>query len=986
MAKETQPDQDGPADDQPAPSAPESVQALPPSNQSEPRSFPVVVVGASAGGLKPLTGFLEAVPPDAGMAYLVIQHRKAGSDSALAELIGRQARIEVVDAEQGQALEPDRAYVIPPARYVSAPGDQFDLGEPPTEHRLPIDYLLRAVAEDMGERAIAVILSGTGTDGTQGVGGVEAAGGLVAVQDPRTAEHRGMPESAIDTGEADFVLATADIPGRLMEYARQSAGVPEPTAARQPRELARLLALLRERRGHDFSQYKSSTVLRRVQRRMAVHRLNDYRQYEHLLRDDPRELSTLFRELLIRVSAFFRDPEAFAALERDVVPALVRQGTPDEPVRVWVPACSTGEEAYSIAILLNEEMRRQDHYIRVQVFATDIDPSAIAIARAGRYPESIALDVSRKRLQRYFHGSDSHYEVNRAIRETVVFAEQSLIKDPPFSTVSLVSCRNLLIYLEPALQKKVFPLFHYALTPGGFLFLGTSESLVEAEGMFRALDRKARIFVRRDASRAAGDLPQPLISPASGGSAPQRKGEGGGRPRSRIVEIAERVLLRDHVPACVIVDANNQIVYFRGATGRFLEPATGASSLDILRMVREELARDLRDVIRRARRGKEPVLGEPVELRRDGSKELIRLQVTPVDEPEIPEGSLLVAFEQVQPRQPIKPDDAAPSVAGGNARMALLEQELDETREDLRGSIEELESSNEELQSSNEELQSSNEELQSSNEELETSREELQSVNEELHTLNGELEGKVEELSTAHDDINNLLASTEIGIIFVDTDLRIKRFTPAIRGVIPLIDSDLGRPLTHFVNNLVSHDLSGELDRVLHTGADHEQAVLGRDGHWHLMRIRPYWTGGDRVTGAVVAFIDLSADPELARMTWFKVALGRSPVMVLLADLSGRIEYANSALGRITGLDTEELAGANVNGLLQNLDAEREKAMRASLRAGKSWSGELRCRRRQGDPIPVAAKFVPVCGTGEDISHAAVYLDNLAEVGSGTSL
>ncbi len=949
--------------------------------------FPVVVVGASAGGLKPLSEFLAAVAEDSGMAYLVIQHRSSDSDSLLTHLLGREARIDVVQATQDQKLEPNRAYVMPPECYASVAGGVFDLVEQPAKHRLPIDFLLRSAADPLGARAIAVILSGTGTDGSLGARAVKAEGGLIVVQEPGTAEYPGMPESAIATEQVDFVLAAADIPACLIEYVQQASGLIQATTtdtdteqkpAKEPGEVQQILALLRQRRGHDFSLYKPSTVIRRIERRMAVRHLGaDYRRYVALLRDEPDEADTLFRELLIRVSGFFRDPKAFAALEEKVIPKLVERQEPEHPIRVWVPGCAPGEEAYSIAILLGEEIPRRESHGEVQIFATDIDPESLEIARSGRYPASIALDVSEARLARYFHGSDNHYVVNKSIRAMLVFAEQSLIKDPPFSAVGLVSCRNLLIYLKPDLQKKAYDLFQYALHPGGFLFLGTSESIAEGGGTFQPLDRKAKIFVRRGESRPrlqalppAAHASRPEQAPARGGSS--------GRPAAGIVEVAERELLRDHVPACVMIDGRNHIVYFRGRTGRFLEPETGASSLDIMRMVRQELARDLRIVIRRARRGAGPALGEVSELKGDGGEGLVRLRATAVTDSQAPEGSLLVAFEEIDPGHLTPRNDGAPPSSDENARILMLERELDETRADLRATIDELETSNEELQSANEELQSSNEELQSSNEELETSREELQSVNEELHTLNGELEFKVEELSTAHDDINNLLASIDIGIIFLDLELRIKRFTPPIQGVIPLIDADVGRPLSHFASDLVPGGLSREVEQVMHTRANLERTVQGKDGRWYLMRIRPYWTSRDRILGAIVAFIDFSGDPELASLTWLRAALGRCPGMALLTDLSGRIEHANEAFSRGTGFDDDELSGTSVLALAEDLSAEDEKAMRASLLEANTWIGEFRCRRKPGDAIRVAAVFVPVCAAEEKISHAIVYLNHLA--------
>ncbi|MBA1147933.1 PAS domain-containing protein [Ectothiorhodospiraceae bacterium WFHF3C12] len=830
---------------------------------AEVEKFPVIALGASAGGLTALEHFLKAVPTDSGAAYVVIQHLAPTQTSRLTELLGQEARISVVEATEGCLLEPNHAYVIPPGRYIAIADGALHLTEMDSGYRLPIDFFLRSLAVERQDRAAAVILSGTGSDGTLGVQAVKGEGGIVAVQSPESAEYPGMPESAIATGQADFVLPPEDLSVALLGYFQHPlvpAGKSEP--AERNRELMSILALLRDRKGHDFSLYKHSTLIRRIRRRMAIHGLERYGDYLRWVRERPEELDKLFRELLIQVSGFFRDAEAFRTLEDSVIPRLFEGRQRDEPVRIWVPGCSSGEEAYSIAILLQEYMDSVGESWPVQIFATDIDERALNIGRSGRFPASITADVSPQRLRQFFGRRGESFEVVKALRQMLIFAEQDLIKDPPFSRLDLISCRNVLIYMGPELQKRVLSLFHYALNPGGFLFLGTSETIGNADELFETVNRGAKLYrcrtgtAGRMAFPGGGSLfPQPpaaMLTPTALAAAR--------RETTDIGALAQRAVLQEYAAPFIVVDGDNQIQYFHGRTGKFLEPPSGAPSVNVIQMCREPLRPRMRSILHSARAERRAVRGSAVQIDGAGGEELVRLTARPLSTPGGPEGLILVLLEELGPLADQEHIEVAQLNEGDSERVTFLEQELAYTKEALQATIEELETSNEELKSSNEELQSSNEELQSSNEELETSREELQSVNEELHTVNAELESEVEALSRASDDMNNLLASTDLGIIFLDPHLRVERFTPAATRIVPLIESDIGRPFNHLAHGLGYQRLEQDIRQVMDTLAQLERRVEDQNGNAYVLRIRPYRTSDGRVSGAVLAFVDV-ADP-----------------------------------------------------------------------------------------------------------------------------
>jgi two-component system, chemotaxis family, CheB/CheR fusion protein len=812
--------------------------------------------------------FFAGMPPDRepGMAFVLVQHLAPDHKSILADLIQRRTRMAVHEVTDGMVVQPNCAYIIPPAHDMALLNGRLQLLEPSAArgHRMPIDFFFCSLAQDQHERAIGIILSGTGADGTHGVRAIKGENGLALAQNPESAEFDGMPRSAIATGLVDYVMPPAEIPAKLIAYTAHLTGR-RPLDLAPPTEtgnaLRKIFIQLRTRTGHDFSLYKPSTIHRRIERRMALHQIDQLDDYVAYLSKSPEEVESLFRDLLINVTRFFRDPEAFALVEKQVMAGLFEERPSGSSLRVWVVGCSTGEEAYSLAILLTEHMETLKRSHPVQLFATDIDSRAIAAARAGIYPASISVDVSPERLARFFtlDPDGRVYRINKSIRDMLVFSEHDVIKDPPFSKLDLVSCRNLLIYLTPELQQKVMRLFHYALNPGGTLFLGTSESVGEAAGLFTTLDPKAKLYRRTENS-----LPtrRPTLLPPLFPNEPAPLRDTIHRPlaaaKTPVRELAERELLNHAGLVGALVNAQGDIFYLHGRAGLYLEPPSGEPGIsNILKMAREGLRPALAAGLRKAVQGAEVVRTPGAPLTSGGHTITAHLTVRPVTGGKNTDPPLfLVILEEAAP------PTAAPATRARGAQpsnLAALRQELQAKEEYLRGANDQLQNATEELQSSNEEMQSVNEELQSTNEELETSKEELQSVNEELNTVNAELQSKVLSLSRANNDMNNLLAGTNIGTVFVDHQLRIMRFTPAASSIINLILSDVGRPLSHLVSNLVGYDhLVADTKEVLDSLVPQEKEVEATDGKFYTLRIQPYRTLENVIEGAVISFIDIT--------------------------------------------------------------------------------------------------------------------------------
>lgn len=852
------------------------------------------------------------------MGFIVITHQHPGHTSLLPELLGKITAMPVLQAIDGVRVEPNHVYVSPPGgtlAILNGTLHRMDAEKQEAPH-LPIDYFFRSLATDQKDQAICIILSGTGTDGTLGLKAIKGESGMAMVQQVQSAKYAGMPSSAVATGLADYILPANAMPQQLVAYARGPfLATPhvEEAATGFPEPMQKIFVLLRARTGGDFSSYKSSTIRRRIERRMNLHQIQQPAQYVRYLQENPHELDILFKELLISVTNFFRDPDAFEVLAKTALPTLVKSRPDNHTFRLWVPGCASGEEVFSLAILMRECLEAAKRPGDVQIFGTDLDNEAIEIARNGRYPEGISIDVSPNRLERYFIREDSAYRIRKEVREMAIFAVQNVIKDPPFTKLDLISCRNLLIYLNADLQRRLLPIFHYALKPGGLLFLGSSETIGSFTELFEVVDKKWKIFRRKEAAlapRTLMDFPaRPVRTETDAdtrllAAAPRAPRE------SNIAGIVDRLLLGRFAPASVVVSDRGDVIYIHGRTGLYLEPAAGQPRLNILDMAREGLQLELASALRQAAVEETEVTREGVRVRTNGHFVHVNISVTRIHEPESVRGLLLVTFHpRPEPVEATKPKRGARNKRE-SSRIEELERELKCTKESLRTTIEELETSNEELKSTNEELQSTNEELQSTNEEMETSKEEMQSLNEELTTVNAEMQSKVEDLSRTNDDMQNLLNSTEVATIFLDGELHIKRFTEQAKRLINLIPTDVGRPLGDLVSSLAYDRLVAECREVLRTLAFKVAEVQTKDSHWYLMRIMPYRTAENVIDGVVITFVDINpvkaAEKSLLRMS--KVFL-EGPEPVLLLDLSGRILDVNAEASRSFGWSRQEMIG-----------------------------------------------------------------------------
>jgi two-component system, chemotaxis family, CheB/CheR fusion protein len=873
-----------------------------------PPAFLIVGIGASAGGLEAMEEFFRHMPPSSGMAFVVVSHQHAGHVSLLPNLLSKYTAMPMVEVTDGMDVEANRVYMAPGGSNLAMLHGTLHIMECPPENRvpLPIDYFFRSLAEDQKPRAVGIILSGTGSDGTLGLRAIKAESGMTIAQEPQSAKYQGMPRSAIAAGVVDVVKPAGQMSEPLVAYARSLARPALPAPEHDGSQtLRKIFILLRDRTGNDFALYKENTIHRRIERRMNVHQIENVRQYLRFAQTNPHELDTLCQELLIGVTSFFRDPQAFEALVHKGLPSLIEGKSEGATLRLWVAGCSTGEEAYSLAIMLKEYLTKQKRRFNVQIFASDLDGRAIETARVGLYPVGVAGDVTPERLQRFFTKEDHSYRIKKEIRDLVVFAKHNVLTDAPFTKLDLLSCRNLLIYLEAKAQQKLLPLFHYALKPQGILFLGSSESIGGFESLFTVIDRKGKLFKR---TAEAGAVPRLERFPGGviGTAAAQAETEVRLPPlRSpSIPDLIQQLLASRYAPAAVVVNARGEVVYIQGHTGTYLEPAPGPPTHHLLEMAREGLQHDLALALHLAARKEADVVRHDVRMKANGGVILVNVTVKKIAEPEPLEGLFLVTFEQAQGNKPAA-GKGAPARAAAPLRKGEsgIRRELQFTKQRLQHTIEELQTSNEQLKSTNEELQSTNEELQSTNEELETTKEELQSLNEELVTVNSELQGKVDAIADAHDDLQNLLNGTEVATIFLDNDLRIKRFTTEAKRVSHLIAIDVGRPLSDIVSNLISERLVEEAQNVLQTLVVRERDVQTTDGSWFYMRILPYRTAKNTIDGLVLTFLDISKMKEAERVVEAARAIAasivetvREPLLVLDEQL--RVVSTNQAFYR----------------------------------------------------------------------------------------
>lgn len=913
--------------------------------------FPVVGIGASAGGLEAFMGFFDVMPNDSGMAFVLVQHLPPERESLVAEIVAKHTGMPVLQVSNGLPVHPNHVYVIRPGRTLTIREGALHLGDPLEQpgHRRPVDDFFRSLAEEQRERAIAIILSGMGSNGSAGAQQVKAVGGVCIAQDPETAKFPSMPRSLIEIGQADFILKVEEMPAHLLRYCQHPYARGELGKAEEPRNravMAEILSILRARTRLDFSGYKKPTVLRRVQRRMGLHEVTDLAEYARMLRQNAAEATALSDDLMIHVTGFFRDPEVWEALREKVIEPLVAERVAESSIRAWVTACSSGEEAYTLAMLLIEAAEAAGKTFDFKIFATDTAERSLSLARAGIYPGGIESEISRARLDRFFDRNDAVYRIKKTLREMVVFAPQNLLQDPPFSRLDLCTCRNLLIYLENDVQQRALAMMHFGLREGGTLLLGTSETMSGWEDTYEVVDKKHRIFRRSgpvrqnvlEFARAPAFLPR--------GEADQHKPH----PLSRasFMQLTQRSLLETFSPAAVVIDRQQRIVYFHGRTELYLDQPRGEPTRELGVLAREFVRIAVRSAVQRA-------LAEEAPVRvRDGIRETpsgrwrITVGIRPLEAAR-PVSHFLVTFEE-QREDELAPSGEASSVAGHHD----LEQELQRTKDELQHTVEDLQSSNEELKASNEEATSVNEELQSINEELETSKEELQSLNEELTTVNTQLQAKMHELEGTTNDLSSLLSSTKIAVIFLDLNFRIRRFTPAVQEFFDLIMSDVGRPLRDLARKFADPELLSDAQESLERLEPRGREIAGESGRIYLRRTLPYQTTDHRITGVVITFIDVGdqkiAEAELRRNEIrSRVILdGVLEYAIFLVDGDGRIATWPKGAERVLGYSPVEAIGQPLALISTEEDAvlhTTEKSVAAAA-AGERVAGDRWYRRK----------------------------------------
>jgi two-component system CheB/CheR fusion protein len=922
--------------------------------------FPIVGIGASAGGLEALEMFLKNVPPGSGMAFIIVQHLDPTHKGIMVELLQRGTPMPVIQVTDRLKVEPDTVYVIPPNKDMSILKGVLHLFAPvaPRGLRLPIDFFFRTLADDLQERSVGVILSGMGSDGTLGLRAIKEKAGVVFVQAPASAKFDGMPRSAIDAGLADVVAVVEELPGKIITYLQHTPLLTHPDLILKDKAqsaLEKIFILLRLQTHHDFSLYKKSTIYRRIERRMAIHQIDRIMNYVRLLQENPQETELLFKELLIGVTSFFRDPAAWELLKSEIIPSLLAARPAGMMLRAWTPGCSTGEEAYSLAIVFKEalEQVKPAGNFSLQIFATDLDQDAIDKARQGLYPANIAADVSPERLRRFFIKEEQGYRVGKEIRETVIFAQQNLAMDAPFTHLDLLVCRNLLIYLDGELQKKLLPLFHYSLNPDGILFLGSAETIGGYTNLFTALTAKQRLYRRQNFALSAEqiDFPTALFPAVVRDLDTLKPQHSAQQPALNLQVLADQLLLQHFAPAAVLVSDEGDILYINGRTGKYLEPAAGKANWNIFAMAREGLRYELNKAFKKALSEKNPVMLKNLVVGTNGGKQMVNLTVHPIIEPEALRGMVMIVFTEVAAlpvtKAPIKSGKAS-SASEASAYQAQLEQELQRAHEELQTTREEMQTSQEELKSANEELQSTNEELQSTNEELTTSKEEMQSLNEELQTVNHELQARVDELSQSNNDMRNLLNSTNIATLFLDDALHVRRFTNQASQIIKLIPGDAGRPITDIASDLLYPELAEDVQEVLRTLVFKEKPINTRDGRWFSMRIMPYRTFENRIDGVVITFMDISVAKKLEAVLResereMKAHFKYMPNAFALFEpvfnedgifVSCRFVFMNDAYEQIMAVKNEEVKGKTIHQVWPSIETSWIKIFGQVTRTG----------------------------------------------------
>jgi two-component system CheB/CheR fusion protein len=936
--------------EQPLPTHPDR-QAMPIDREAPPRlSFPVVGIGASAGGLEAFTSFFQAMESQSDMAFVLIQHLPPDRESMIAEILSRHTSMQVYQVEDGMPVTINTVYVIRPGHTLTIREGRLHLGErleKPGNNR-PVDDFFKSLAEEQRERAICIIMSGMGSNGTAGAQAVKAVGGLCVAQDLETAQFPSMPRHLIEAGYADFVLRIDEMPNVLREYVKQPyvRGADPANLQKDHQHLREILAILRTRTRQDFSGYKKPTVLRRIQRRMGMNHLSNLGDYARVLRQSTTEVMALGDDLLIHVTGFFRDAPAWESLQTNVIVPLVASREPNAQIRCWVTACSSGEEAYTLAMLLVEESERTQKQLDIKVFATDTAERTLANARSGVYPGGIEAEISPDRLDRFFQQEDAVYRVRQELRQTVVFAPQNILEDPPFSRLDIVTCRNLLIYLEPNVQTRLLNLLHFGLRQGGALFLGTSETTGETESMFETIDKKARIYRRIGPTRHGSFDFQAPRHPALG---PE-----GARPpvRPTFAQLTNAALLARHVPAAVTVDRDLRIVYFHGNTHPYFEQPTGEPTREILTIARESIRGAVRSALQRAMAEKKLVTLVDGWIGEGNDRQRIAITASPLDV-KVVSDYFVVSFDQrPEPEPPAKAEPAPSENASG------LAEELRRVRDELQSTIEELQTSNEEHKASSEEVMSMNEEMQSTNEELETSREEMQSLNEELTTVNSQLQSKMEEYQAISSDLSSLLSSTDIAVLFLDPQFCIRRFTPAVKDLMELITTDIGRPLSDLAWKFNDPELMTQAQAVMEKLVPREKEILADSGRWYLRRALPYRTSDNRIDGLVITFVDISDRKRMeTSLTERARLMDLSNDVIIVRDLQNRIIYWNHGATDLYGWSAAEAMGKEIGRLLHTQAELPIDQLVLQLRQQERLIGEVEQLARDGRRITTLCRW-----------------------------
>ncbi len=829
---------------------------------SKQSSFPIVGIGASAGGLEALEQFFQNVPKNCGLAFIVIQHLDPNHVGILPELLQRTTQMKVLQVTDHLQVLPNHVYVIPPNKRMSILNRVLYLFEPVELRglRLPIDYFFRSLAEDQQEKSIGVILSGMGSDGSLGLKAIKENNGIVLVQDPLTAKFDGMPQSAANAVVVDILAAANNLPEKLIALLKyspvkmQKADVDD----KNKNNLEKIVILLRNQTGHDFSLYKKNTLFRRIERRMNVHKIEKIPNYVRFLQENPNELEILFKELLIGVTNFFRDVAVWEKLKETVIPDLISNLPNGYVIRAWITGCSTGEEAYSLAIVFKEALEKvkNEKNVTLQIFATDIDSDAIEKARKGFFNQNIVNDVSPERLSQFFTKEEDGFQINTTVREMVVFAPHNVIKDPPFTKLELLFCRNLLIYLEPELQKKIMNLFHYSLNTGGVMLLGSAENENSQNNQFTSIDAKLKLY-----KRSATHVNTELLDFPTSFTHSRKQILIEAKPATvsdNIQTLVDQLIIQHYAPAGVLINGEGDILYITGKTGKYLEPAAGKANWNIYAMGREGLSNELPGAIRKAKQSVEPVKLHNIKIGTNGGTQIVDITFQLIEKPETIKGAIIIVFSDVADSPKTKSRKSTKGNQSSTIREQELEIKLQRANEEIQSTREEMQTTQEELKSTNEEMQSTNEELQSTNEELTTSKEEMQSLNEELQTLNIELQSKINDLQSANNDMKNLLNSTDIATLFLDRDLNIRRFTDQLTKLFKLRTSDIGRPYTDMVTNLQYPRMSDHAKEVLRTLVFKETSIETKDKQWFTVRIMPYRTFDDRIDGIVITFIEIT--------------------------------------------------------------------------------------------------------------------------------